>query len=46
MHELSYKFKEGYQTENRARGSVIYRDKNGNPYKVKLPKNDPGGEHD
>ena len=38
ISENVYKFKEGYQTENRARGSVIYRDKNGNPYKVKLPK--------
>ena len=46
ISENVYKFKEGYQTANRARGSVIYRDKNGNPYKVKLPKNDPGGEHD
>ena len=41
-----YKFREGYHTANRARGSVIYRDKYGNPYKVELPKNDPGGEHD
>ena len=46
ISENVYKFKEGYQTANRARGSVIYRDKNGTPYKVKLPKNDPGGEHD
>ncbi len=46
ISENVYKFKEGYQTANRATGSVIYRDKNGNPYKVKLPKNDPGGEHD
>ena len=46
ISENVYKFKEGYQTSNRARGSVIYRDQNGNPYKVKLPKNDPGGEHD
>ena len=38
--------KEGYHSANRARGSVIYRDKYGNPYKVELPKNDPGGEHD
>ena len=25
---------------------IWYRDNNGNPYKVKLPNNDPGGEHD
>ena len=41
-----YKFKEGYHSVNRGRVSVIYRDKHGNPYKVNLPKNDPGGEHD
>ena len=41
-----YKFKEGYHSVNRGRVSVIYRDKYGNPYKVNLPKNDPGGEHD
>ena len=46
ISESVYKFKEGYQSANRARGSVIYRDKNGNPYKVELPKNDPGGDHD
>jgi hypothetical protein len=46
ISENVYKFKEGYHSANRARGSVIYRDKYGNPYKVALPKNDPGGEHD
>ena len=46
ISENVYKFNEGYHSANRGRGSVIYRDKNGNPYKVKLPKNDPGGEHD
>ena len=46
ISERVYKFKEGYHSVNRGRGSVIYRDKDGNPYKVKLPKNDPGGEHD
>jgi hypothetical protein len=25
---------------------VIMRDKKGNPYKVKLPAGDPGGEHE
>ena len=46
ISENVYKFKEGYHSANRARGSVIYRDKDGNPYKVDLPKNDPGGEHE
>ena len=46
ISENDYKFREGYHSANRARGSVIYRDKYGNPYKVELPKNDPGGEHD
>ena len=46
ISERVYKFKEGYHSANRARGSVIYRDKNGNPYTVDLPKNDPGGEHE
>ena len=46
ISENVYKFREGYHSANRARGSVIYRDKYGNPYKVALPKNDPGGEHD
>ena len=46
ISESVYKFKEGYHSVNRARGSVIYRDKYVNPYKVELPKNDPGGEHD
>ena len=46
ISERVYKFKNGYHSVNRARGSVIYRDKEGNPYKVNLPKNDPGGEHE
>ena len=41
-----YRFREGYHSANRSRVSLIFRDKNGNPYKVNLPKNDPGGEHD
>ena len=41
-----YRFREGYNSANRSRVSLIFRDKNGNPYKVNLPKNDPGGEHD
>ena len=35
-----------YHSYSRAREYVIYRDKFGNPYKVKLPKEDPGGEHE
>ena len=46
ISERVYKFKEGYHSASRARGSVIYRDKDGNPYSVNLPKNDPGGEHE
>ncbi len=44
--EYSYRFREGYHLANRSRISLIFRDKYGNPYKVNLPKNDPGGEHD
>ena len=44
--QRTYKFREGYHSANRVRGSVIYRDNYGNPYKVHLPVNDPGGEHD
>jgi len=35
-----------YHSYGRGRGYVIYRDKNGNPYRVPLDKNDPGGEHE
>ena len=35
-----------YHSYGRGRDYVIYRDKYDNPYKVKLPKNDPGGEHE
>ena len=35
-----------YHSYSRAREYVIYRDKFGMPYKVKLPKGDPGGEHE
>ncbi len=44
--ERTYNFKGGYHSADRQREYVIYRDKNGKPYKVKLPPNDPGGEHD
>ena len=46
ISENVFKFRAGYHSANRARGSVISRDKYGNPYTVELPKNDPGGEHD
>ena len=35
-----------YHSYSRAREYVIYRDKFGNPFKVRLPKGDPGGEHE
>jgi len=35
-----------YHSYGRARDYVFYRDKHGNPYKVQLPANDPGGEHE
>ena len=35
-----------YHSYSRAREYVIYRDKFGMPFKVKLPKGDPGGEHE
>jgi hypothetical protein len=36
----------GYHSYGRGREYVIMRDKKGNPYKVQLPTNDPGGEHE
>ena len=42
----SFDFIKGYHSYGRGRGHVIMRDKNGNPYKVNLPKGDPGGEHE
>jgi len=44
--ERTYRFKDGYHSMGRARGSVLYRGADGTVYKVPLPKNDPGGEHD
>ena len=44
--ERTYRFKDGYHSANRGRDYVIYRRSDGKPYKVKLPDNDPGGEHD
>ena len=43
--EIEYKFGT-YHSYGRGRDYVIYRDKFGNPFKVRLPKNDPGGEHE
>ena len=43
--KFSYKFGT-YHSYGRSRDYVIYRDKHGNAYKVKLPDNDPGGEHE
>jgi len=45
VRENQYRFGT-YHSYSRAREYVIYRDKFGNPYKVKLPKGDPGGEHE
>ena len=47
FHNVSKKkYNWGYHTYGRGREYVIMRDKFGNPYKVKLPENDPGGEHE
>ena len=43
--KFSYKFGT-YHSYGRGRDYVIYRDKHGHAYKVKLPDNDPGGEHE
>ena len=40
------KYQWGYHSYGRSREYVIYRDEGGKPYKVKLPDNDPGGEHE
>jgi hypothetical protein len=42
----AFNFVKGYHSYGRGRGHVIMRDKKGNPYKVMLPKGDPGGEHE
>ena len=48
FHNISQnKYRFGtYHSYGRGRDYVFYRDKYGNPYKVKLPKGDPGGEHE
>ena len=43
--KFSYKFGT-FHSYGRSRDYVIYRDKHGNAYKVKLPENDPGGEQE
>lgn len=35
-----------YHSLGRTRGMMVGRDKHGNPYRVDLPKGDPGGEHE
>ena len=45
IQKTRYRFG-SYHSYGRSRGYVFYRDKHGNPYKVKLPSNDPGGEHE
>ena len=45
--EKKYEYKFGtYHSYGRGRDYVIYRDKHGQAYKVKLPEGDPGGEHE
>ena len=44
--ERTYNFSSGYHSADRQREYVIYRDKDGNAHKVKLPAGDPGGEHE
>ena len=46
VSENVYRFKDGYTSYGRSREYVLYRDKHGMAYKVTLPKNDPGGEHE
>ena len=46
VSENVYRFKDGYTSYGRSRDYVLYRDKQGMAYKVQLPKNDPGGEHE
>mgnify|MGYP001292851275 FL=1 len=42
----AFKFIKGYHSYGRTRDYVMYRDKYGMPYKVKLDPRDPGGEHE
>jgi len=41
-----WRFSSGYHSHGRARGYTIFRDKKGNPHKVYMDENDPGGEHE
>tara|TARA_B100000035_G_C20729700_1_gene434959 strand:+ start:262 stop:636 length:375 start_codon:yes stop_codon:yes gene_type:complete len=48
FHNISknkYRFG-SYHSYGRSRDYVMYRDMHGNAYKVRLPENDPGGEHE
>ena len=45
VKEKKYQFGT-YHSYGRGRDYVIYRDKHGQAYKVKLPDGDPGGEHE
>ena len=45
IQKTRYRFG-SYHSYGRGRDYVIYRDKHGHAYKVKLPENDPGGEHE
>ena len=45
VRQNKYRFG-SYHSYGRSRDYVFYRDKHGNPYKVKLPSYDPGGEHE
>jgi hypothetical protein len=42
---INYKF-DSYHSVGRQRGYTWARDKQGNPYKIALDPNDPGGEHE
>ena len=42
----AFNFIKGYHSYGRGRQTMIMRDKKGNPYKINLPKGDPGGEHE
>jgi hypothetical protein len=45
LNGVDYKF-DSYHSVGRQRGYTWARDKQGNPYKVSLDPNDPGGEHE